>query len=72
MTSRGSDGSGAPATRPTGKDYGSGWDPSVYAVSKAAQDEYIQPVVAQLWTRLAGDEAVLDIGCGDGVRAAQR
>lgn len=68
MASGGTGDAAEPGTGSVAKDYGGGWDPSVYAVSKAAQDEYIRPVQAQLWTRLAGDEAVLDIGCGDGVR----
>ena len=44
------------------------WDPHVYAVSKHAQDVYIQGMMARVEARLTGDEAVLDVGCGDGVR----
>ena len=44
------------------------WDPSVYAVSKQAQDAYIHGMQSRLKGHLVGDEAVLDVGCGDGVR----
>jgi len=40
------------------------WDARDYAAHSAAQQEWARELIAKL--RLRGDEAVLDIGCGDG------
>jgi trans-aconitate 2-methyltransferase len=42
----------------------SDWDAHDYAAHSAAQQEWAGELIARL--RLRGDEAVLDIGCGDG------
>ena len=45
------------------------WDARDYAAHSAAQQEWARELIAKL--RLRGDEALLDIGCGDGRATAQ-
>ena len=48
---------------------GTDWDARDYAAHSAAQQEWARELIAKL--HLRGDEAVLDVGCGDGRPTAQ-
>ena len=45
------------------------WDPEDYERHSAQQERWARELVAKL--QLAGDETVLDIGCGDGKVTAE-
>lgn len=42
------------------------WDPELYRHNSSVQNNLAQELVTQLQQRLRGDEAILDVGCGDG------